>query len=242
MSNFSDDGVTLNGAYGHRWRHHFGYDQLIEAVAELEGNPMSRRVVTSMWDPNSDLKNQGSKDLPCNTSIFWRLRNDRLDMTVTNRSNDAVWGCYGANAVHFSFLQEYMASYLGVEVGQYHQVSNSLHIYPDLPVVKRIMDGNPPIDDSGHYENNVVITYPLMSGGATHIEFHMDMATFFSDRRSDCGDWETGFFRDVVMPMWEVHQIYKYGEKAAALSVCEQIEAVDWRRAVREWLQRRMVK
>ena len=33
----------------------------------------------------------------------------KLCMTVCNRSNDMLWGAYGANVVHMSMLQEFVA-------------------------------------------------------------------------------------------------------------------------------------
>lgn len=54
-----------------------------------------------------------------------------LNMTVTNRSNDLIWGCLGANYVHFTFLQEYMAAALGLECGVYNQFTNNLHAYTE---------------------------------------------------------------------------------------------------------------
>ena len=39
FSNYSDDGITLNGAYGHRLRRHFGRDQIELAIDELMANP-----------------------------------------------------------------------------------------------------------------------------------------------------------------------------------------------------------
>ena len=53
-------------------------------------------------------------------------------MTVTNRSNDMIWGAYGANAVHMSVLLEYMAGMLGYGVGAYYQFSNNLHAYTSV--------------------------------------------------------------------------------------------------------------
>ena len=50
-------------------------------------------------------------------------------MTVCNRSNDMLWGAYGANAVHMSMLQEYLASRLEIAVGEYTQISDSFHVY-----------------------------------------------------------------------------------------------------------------
>ncbi|MGK3946522.1 thymidylate synthase, partial [Streptomyces caeruleatus] len=45
---YSDDGETLHGAYGHRWRQYFGYDQLEWIIDELTNNPASRRCVLQM--------------------------------------------------------------------------------------------------------------------------------------------------------------------------------------------------
>jgi hypothetical protein len=47
-------------------------------------------------------------------------------MTVTNRSNDLCWGMLGANYVHFTILQEYLAARLGVvgrQIPPLHQQS-----------------------------------------------------------------------------------------------------------------------
>ena len=67
-----------------------------------------------MWDAKQDLSHRNeSKDLPCNTHVYFSIREGFLDMTVCNRSNDLIWGCCGANAVHMSFLQEYVATMWG---------------------------------------------------------------------------------------------------------------------------------
>src|SRR6185312_12077463 len=151
---FSDDGTTIWDSYGWRWRQFFGYDQLEEIVAELKRNPSSRRCVLSMWngaewsagngpDPSwaredglwmqSDLSVacNGGKAVPCNTHAYFAVRGGKLNMTVMNRSNDAMWGCFGANAVHFSLLLEYMAVRVGLPMGSYFQFTNNLHTYTD---------------------------------------------------------------------------------------------------------------
>ena len=78
ISEYSDDGKTFHGAYGHRWRNHFSggpnkiKDQLDQVMIRLHKFPNDRRCVVSMWDPNIDLvmENKG-KDYPCNTQIFF---------------------------------------------------------------------------------------------------------------------------------------------------------------------------
>ncbi len=104
MADFSDNGMSLSGAYGHRWRHHFGYDQLRSIAHSLADDRYDPQQVLSMWDANLDMATVKSKDIPCNTQVYFsRADTGNLDMTVTSRSNDAV--VLGANAVHFSMLQ-----------------------------------------------------------------------------------------------------------------------------------------
>src|SRR4051812_29373079 len=96
---YSDDGVTLHGAYGYRWREWFGVDQLELIVNDLSASPDSRRAVLAMWDGEFDLEKaaEGGKDVPCNTTAFFDRRDGRLNMMVCCRSNDIYWGAYGAN-------------------------------------------------------------------------------------------------------------------------------------------------
>ncbi len=132
MAAYSDDGVTFHGAYGHRWRYHFGTDQLAIIIDSLRSNPDDRRCVLQMWDMTMDLGRAGF-DIPCNTQVYFsRNRDGNLDMTVCCRSNDMIWGAHGANVVHFSILQEYMAAGIGCGVGRYWQVSNNYHAYADV--------------------------------------------------------------------------------------------------------------
>lgn len=134
MAAYSDDGKTLPASYGHRWRTYFDHDQLSWAIGRLRANPKDRRTIISMWDPVLDpIKTaSGSKDVPCNTNIFLNIRENRLDMMVNCRSNDIFWGAYGANAVHMSFLHEYLARSIGVLQGRYYQNSFNWHAYREF--------------------------------------------------------------------------------------------------------------
>ena len=132
MKDFSDDGVTLNGAYGYRWKEYFSKNQLDLLIFHLREQPESRRAVLQMWstdDLSKTFNEPSCKDVPCNTQIYFKIKHGRLQMTVTCRSNDIIWGTYGANAVHFSILQEYIAARVGVEMGTYYHLSDSFHAY-----------------------------------------------------------------------------------------------------------------
>lgn len=74
----------------------------------------------------------------CNLYITFKIRHDKLEMVVFNRSNDLIFGTFGANLCQFSTIQETLASWLrnsgveefkNIQVGSYHQVTDSLHIY-----------------------------------------------------------------------------------------------------------------
>ena len=75
-----------------------GGDQITSAINILKSNSDSRQVIIQIWDPN-DLERTDTKDKACNLCVVFRKRGKVLDMTVYNRSNDMLWGAYGANVV-----------------------------------------------------------------------------------------------------------------------------------------------
>jgi thymidylate synthase len=134
LPEFAGNGPTYHGAYGHRLRTQFGIDQLKRAFEALRANPDSRQVVLQIWDARTDLpESDGSavaKDIPCNVCSLLKVRRGRLDWTQIMRSNDVFRGL-PFNLVQFTSLQEILAGWLGLEVGQYYHLSDSLHLYPD---------------------------------------------------------------------------------------------------------------
>ena len=129
----ADEGKdAYHGAYGRRLRISHGVDQLERAYLTLKNNPNSRQVVMLLWDSELDTPNHDgsprSKDIPCNICSMLKIRNGKLDWTQVMRSNDIVLGL-PYNLVQFTGLQEIIAGWLGVEVGSYNHLSDSLHLY-----------------------------------------------------------------------------------------------------------------
>lgn len=254
MATYSEDGHTQPGAYGYRWRKYFGYDQIDWIVGELKTNPTSRRCVLQMWDAGDwdgeltqgDLYAafHGSKDVPCNTSIYFIIRGDgRLDMTVTCRSNDAIWGCYGANAVHMSILHEYMAAKVGAPMGMYYQVSNDLHAYTDIFNVEKLrqMEYAQPIGPG-----RVGQSLDFKDGGLK--KFDADLKEFFRiyDAREPMpaiGDGFSSYYFDYVAnPVYKTWAAYKDGSYEEADKLAYGIECPAWRAACMEWLEQARTK
>lgn len=127
---WSDDGVRWRAAYGPRL---FGayermkVEQVQHAIHELDDNPLSRRVVINLHNPEVDM-HTGFKDWPCNNLIYFTQRDGRLDISITSRSMDLIWGSM-VNHFEWSVLQELVARCLGVNVGVMTYSVESLHLY-----------------------------------------------------------------------------------------------------------------
>lgn len=240
-------------------------DQLSILIEHLQQTPDSRRAVLQMWNVEDDLLCAGigdsvcSKDLCCNLSACFSIRKEQgnfcdtlgdshdsyLDMTVFNRSNDLIWGCLGANAVHFSMLQEYMACALGIQVGVYNQISNNLHVYTNNWKPEEWLR------DKEHAD-----CYPQLGSGPLFLDREQfDKECIALVNVFDAPELEIGnlrrcldtvalasrepFIASTVIPMCRAFIWHKQRDyKQASLSVGHVIDP-DWQRAGVEWLQRR---
>ena len=81
MAKFSDDGVTLSGAYGPRF-----VSQLDFVVDKLVEDRDTRQATLTLWAPNP----QPSKDIPCTVAMDFKVRGGLLHAQVFMRSSD-VW-------------------------------------------------------------------------------------------------------------------------------------------------------
>ena len=257
MADFSDDGKTLWGAYGWRWKSYFHKDQLAILIGMLKQNPYERRAVLQMWDPKDDLaracnKKIERKDVPCNTNIYFKIRDGKLCMTVCNRSNDMLWGAYGANVVHMSMLQEYMAHNIGVPMGDYTQISDSFHIYQN-DVWDRVKHMELDIytyrDKKNHYD--LIDGYepvPLVNeteSFSRELRFFFDYFDSFRYdskqiiRRADDIEWNNNIFPDVAMPMLKAFYYHKERDYLNSYREVQKIKSLDWMEACFEWIRKR---
>lgn len=226
IAGFSDDGDTFNAAYGYRWRNHFGYDQIEQTCDILSHNPNDRRCVIAMWDASKDLNYKGN-DAPCNISIMCRVDGGMLDFTITNRSNDLVWGLCGANAVHMSILQEYMARRIGVPVGTWYHLTNNLHVYERHWELMSNVQSYPSYDDLA-YPTPEQLMY-------NHKKFDYDCKRL-CDGAED--SFDEPFFIGTVEPVLLAWKAFKEGDLDHAVRLAGTIKGRDWRRACTEWLLR----
>ena len=128
----SDDGKTLNSAYGYRIHEKYGFDQWEYVKMLLHNDPLTRQAVIHIKDPS----NRETKDMPCTCVLQYILRENQLHATTYMRSND-IWLGLPYDLFAFTSLQVKMAFELGVEVGTYTHIAGSLHLYE-----RNTQDGN----------------------------------------------------------------------------------------------------
>lgn len=178
MIDFSDDGIYMRGGYGPRFRNYTGEcvdyqiesinvrqqesaDQLKYVIECFKVDMETRRAVISFGDPMKDCFDEKwelkeSKDIPCTRELHFMKQsgNNKLDLIVRMRSNDLIWGASAVNIFNYTFMQEYVAAILGLEVGNYYHIADNLHFYDrHKEMVKKL-------SELGEWEDEAVL-YPI---------------------------------------------------------------------------------
>lgn len=235
IARYTEDGATMHGAYGARWRYSGpdgDIDQIREAIRILRKDPGTRQVVVSMWETEQDLNDYPYKDRPCNTHIYFDCRGGKLNMTVCCRSNDMLWGAYGANVVHMSILQEVIAAGIGCPMGVYRQFSNNFHLYTDNQMVADFLKTPPTSSHFDYYNSTKDIHVPLIGEGEAVDDLLTDCQTLIW---SDVRVFRTRFVQEVADPLKHAYLDRKEGRPFTF----ESIKWCDWKLGFKEWCDRR---
>jgi Thymidylate synthase len=176
------------------------------------------------------------KDRPCNTTIYLRNNDGALDMTVCCRSNDMIWGTHGANAVHFSILQEYFAARIDLGIGTLYQISNNAHVY--LDIYNKLISKCAPTDFLDDRYFHGVKALPMFEAPEYIDEdIHAFMKSYHE--RAAYGDYKNKWFLNTLVPAMGAHEAYRKKDYKNALLLASGIEAQDWELACSEWIERR---
>lgn len=116
----------VNSNYGWQWGRN---NQLDKCIEQLKKDRFTRQAWFSIFDGKE--KDQYDFDTPCTLAVGFNTNlcdESELDMTVTMRSNDLVYG-FCNDQYCFSKLQELVADELNMNVGSYYHFAQNLHIY-----------------------------------------------------------------------------------------------------------------
>lgn len=121
---FSDDKIFLKGAYGPKI-----LDQLPYIIGTLLRDQDSRQAVLTIWRERPG----GSKDIPCTVAMQFLIRDGKLNLITTMRSQDIVLG-YTYDVFTFSMVALAVKLLLkekkmDIELGRLFVNAGSLHLY-----------------------------------------------------------------------------------------------------------------
>ena len=131
-----NDNSTVNSSYGYLLfnnKNEHGVTQYQWALESLAQDKDSRQAVLHFNLPIH--QRSGNKDFVCTMYGIFQIRNNKLNFTVSMRSNDVILGL-PTDIAFFSILQSQMLSHLKshagypeLEMGTYTHIANSSHIY-----------------------------------------------------------------------------------------------------------------
>lgn len=124
LEKYSDDGITMNGAYGKPF-----VEQLVNVVETLRRDRESRQAVMTIWQRNP----KPSKDIPCTVAMQWLIRDGMLHCNVFMRSQD-VWLGLPYDLFSFSMMSAYLLLGLNtlgapIKLGTINITAGSRHLY-----------------------------------------------------------------------------------------------------------------
>ncbi|MEV0265859.1 thymidylate synthase [Streptomyces sp. NPDC050617] len=130
MKKYSADGRRLAGtAYGPRLFNcgGAGFNQWDSIVRTLQQDPDSKRAVMQIFAPE-ELLIEGNIDVACTLGLQYMIREGALHAVSFMRANDAYRGTV-SDVFSFTFLQEVLATQLGLRLGTYTHTVGSYHLY-----------------------------------------------------------------------------------------------------------------
>lgn len=280
MLEFSDDGKYFNAFYGERIRHwgdnvlhnvenNKSMDQLYDVYRRFIEDKDTRQATIAIGNPSFDnynyLYGEQGKDIACNLYITFKIRDNKLHMCVFNRSNDLHYGVMGANIVQFSTIQETLYSWLknsgkeqfeNLQLGTYHQITDSLHIYLDDYGCKITSECLSAIDKEGYVEPNWVFDdEPRMDSSFKQftktanryyntwdkriIKDETDTATLYKIfdeiAQADIDPYLQFIFKSMV-----VYRLYKRKEYSLVLSMIHMLENCSWKVSMLNFIKDKM--
>ena len=112
--------------YGNRIREYYGFDALGKFAERLRENPQDRDCYLALWDSHDDID---ADDAPCLVSLFFRVFDERLTLTASYRTHNAL-DAWLKNVYGLMKAQQIVAEKAGIETGPLTVISHSISIDP----------------------------------------------------------------------------------------------------------------
>lgn len=130
------------GTIGHRYGYVVKkYDQINKLLNGLKTNPLGRRHRIDLNQIECLEESDGLES--CAYSTLWSVRDEYLDCTLLQRSNDVV-AAYNSNDIQYVALQMMIAHSVGLKPGKFTRFVQNIHIYNrHIDVAKEFLNRKP---------------------------------------------------------------------------------------------------
>lgn len=127
---WADANGDLGPVYGKQWRSWATpdgrvIDQISDVVSEIRGNPDSRRLMVTAWNP-ADLPAMALS--PCHCLFQFYVSQGKLSCQLYQRSADVLLGV-PFNIASYALLTMMMAQASGLEAGDFVHTFGDVHLY-----------------------------------------------------------------------------------------------------------------
>lgn len=127
---WADSNGDLGPVYGHQWRSWPApdgstIDQLANVVGQIKGNPDSRRLIVSAWNP-AEVDRMALP--PCHSMFQFYVADGRLSCQLYQRSADVFLGV-PFNIASYALLTMMVAQCCGLKAGDFVHTLGDAHLY-----------------------------------------------------------------------------------------------------------------
>ena len=142
---WADESGSIGAAYGYQLgvKHQYKegmFDQVDRVLYDLKHNPLSRRIMTNIYNHN-DLHKMNL--YPCAYSMTFNVTGNRLNAILNQRSQDMLTA-NNWNVCQYAVLVHMFAQVSGLQVGELVHVIADAHIYDrHIPLVEEIIEKKP---------------------------------------------------------------------------------------------------
>ena len=122
-------------------------DQVDKVIYDLKNTPFSRRIMTTLWNPE-DLDEMHLQ--PCAYNVTFVVSQEQgnekltLNMILNQRSQD-VLAAWAWNTCQYAVLQHMIAQVCDMEAGEFVHIDANAHIYAPrhIPAIKELIERTP---------------------------------------------------------------------------------------------------
>lgn len=142
---WADESGSIGKAYGYQLgvKHQYAegeFDQVDRVLYDLQHNPLSRRIMTNIYN-HHDL--HAMQLYPCAYSMTFNVVDGKLNAILNQRSQDMLTA-NNWNVCQYAVLVHMFAQVSGLQAGQLMHVIADAHIYDrHIPLVQQMLEKQP---------------------------------------------------------------------------------------------------